>query len=370
MFKIKAKSGKARLGELKTNHGILKTPFFMPVATKAAPKYFCSQDLKETGTQCFISNGFILSLKPGIKVLESFKGLHKFMNWDGGIFTDNGGFQMMDPFFYLKADDEGVTFKSPFDGTKIKITPEKILKIMNTEGSDVAMAFDHISKAGADYETAKKNMEYTHLWNSRCKDIFEKKYKKSGQLLFGICQGGNFKDLRKESAEYIDSLNFDGIAIGGLAIGESKKTMFDMLKVQLDCLNKDKPVYFMGLGTPEDILECISMGVDIFDSAYPTHVARHNTIFTRDGILKMNSPVHMEDKDPIDKDCDCFTCKNYTKAYVNHLMRVKEPLGMRLVSIHNIRFIQKMLEGVHSAIEKDEFESFKTEFLERYHAKK
>ena len=366
MFKIEAKSGKARIGKFMTNHGELETPFFMPVATKAAPKYFCAQDLKETGTQCFISNGFILSLKPGLEVMKKVGGLHKFMNWDGGIFTDNGGFQMMDEYFYIKGDKSGVWFKSPFDGRKIHITPEKILHIMNTEGSDVAMAFDHITKAKAPREEALRNMELTHIWQKECKEIFEKKYRKSGQLLFGIAQGGNFKDLRKQSAEFINSLDFDGIAIGGLAIGEGRKTMIELTKVQMKVFSKEKPIYFMGLGTPEDILECIGLGVDIFDSAYPTHVARHNTIFTRDGYIKMNSPIYMEDLNPIEKDCDCFTCKTYTRAYVNHLMRAKESLGMRLVSIHNVRFIQRMIEDAKVAIREDRFEKFKNDFLKRY----
>lgn len=368
MFTIKSKSGKARTGILKTNHGKLETPFFMPVATKAAPKYFCSQDLEQTGTCCFITNGFILSLKPGLAVLKKAGGIHKFMNWDKGIFTDNGGFQMMDDFFYIKADRKGVWFKSPFDGTKIHITPEKILKIMNEEGSDVAMALDHITKAGADFEAAKKNMDITHAWQKECRELFEKRYRKTGQLLFGIAQGGNFKSLRKASAKYINCLDFDGIAIGGLAIGEGPRTMFEMASIQMNEFNEEKPVYFMGLGTPEHILECVDMGIDIFDSAYPTHVARHNTIFTRNGKIKMNSPTFMKDFRPIDKDCDCFACRNYSRAYINHLMRVKEPLGMRLVSIHNVRFIQRMLEDARAAIRKNRFKTFKNTFLRKYNS--
>jgi queuine tRNA-ribosyltransferase len=369
MFKIEAKSGKARIGKFKTNHVELETPFFMPVATKAAPKYLCAKDLKEMGTQCFISNGFILSLKPGIDKIKKAGGLHKFMNWEGGIFTDNGGFQMMDPFFYIKADKKGVTFKSPFSGVKQHVTPEKILNIMNTEGSDVAMAFDHITKAGADREEAKQNMEYTHLWQRQCKEIFEDKYRKTGQLIFGIAQGGNFEDLREESAKYVNSLDFDGIAIGGLAIGEGHDTMMKMVRAQMPHFDENKPIYFMGLGSPDDILECISEGIDIFDSAYPTHVARHNRIFTRQGNIKMNSPKYSEDYGPIDDHCDCFTCKNYTRAYVNHLMRCEEPLGMRLVSLHNIRFIQQLIEDAKVAIREDRFEEFKKEFLENYRKK-
>lgn len=364
-IKNKDKNSKARIGVLKTKHGLLETPFFMPVATKAAAKYISSDDLKELGTQCFISNGFILSLRPGLDVLEKFNGIHKFMNWNGGIFTDNGGFQMMDESFYISADYNGVWFRNPFSGNKEHITPEKILEIMNKEGSDVAMALDHITEAGADKEIAQKNMELTHHWQKECKDIFETKYRQTEQLLFGIAQGGNFKELREESAKYINSLDFDGIAIGGLAIGEGSETMMSMIDASRPFFNEDKPVYFMGLGSPDDILDCIEKGIDIFDSAYPTIVARRNTIFTRNGKIKMISGKYKYDNEPIDSWCDSETSK-FSKSYVRHLMSMKEPLGMRLVSMHNIRFIHKMIEEAKEHIKVGDFKEWKDDFIKRY----
>ena len=368
MFKLKYKdkSSQARVGVLKTNHGKLETPYFMPVATKAAAKYISSSDLKELGTQCFISNGFILSLRPGLEVIEHFDGIHNFMNWKGAVFTDNGGFQMMDDSFYISADKKGVWFKNPFSGTKEHITPEKILDIMYRERSDVAMGFDHITPAGAKKTLTKKNMEYTHLWQKQCKEIHDEKYRKSGQLLFGIAQGGNFKDLRKESAEFVNSLNFDGIAIGGLAIGEGPETMMEMVDHSRPFFDEDKPIYFMGLGSPDDILECVERGIDIFDSAYPTYVARHNTIFTRSGKIKMTAGKHKHDSGPIDKGCDCYACKNYSRAYLRHLMVMKEPLGMRLVSLHNVRFIHQLLEDAKTHIKKGDFKDFKDRFIKDY----
>jgi queuine tRNA-ribosyltransferase len=371
MFTVKKqdKLSKARTGVLKTKHGKLKTPYFMPVATKAAAKYISSLDLKELGTQCFISNGFIVSLRPGLETIEKFGGIHGFMNWNGGIFTDNGGFQMMDDSFYISADKKGVWFKNPFSGSKEHVTPEKILHIMFTEGSDVAMAFDHITKAGAKKTEAKNNMELTHLWQQQCKEIHDEKYRKHGQLLFGIAQGGNFKDLRRESAEFVNSLDFDGIAIGGLAIGEGPEVMMDMVDASRPFFNEDKPVYFMGLGSPDDILDCVERGIDIFDSAYPTYVARHNTLFTRNGKIKMTAGKHKHDKGPIDPWCDCYACTHYSKGYIRHLMTMKEPLGMRLVSLHNIRFLHKMLEEARKHIEKGTFKKWKDEFVKNYRGK-
>lgn len=366
-IKYKDKNSKARIGTLKTAHGKLETPFFMPVATKAAAKYISSKDLKELGTQCFISNGFILSMRPGLEVIEKFGGIHGFMNWKGGIFTDNGGFQMMDSSFYISADKRGVWFKNPFSGSKEHITPEKILEIMNREGSDVAMALDHITEAGADKKTARKNMEITHHWQKICKETSETKYRKSRQLLFGIAQGGNYKDLRKESARHINSLDFDGIAIGGLAIGEGRDMMLDMVDASTPWFNEEKPLYFMGLGSPDDILECIERGIDIFDSAYPTIVGRRSTIFTRDGKIKMTAGKHKHDFQPIDPWCDSHA-RDFSKAYVRHLMSMKEPLGMRLVSLHNIRFLHKMIETAKEHIKSGDFSEWKRKFLKRYHS--
>ena len=368
-LKYKDKNSKARVGTLKTKHGELETPYFMPVATKGAAKYISSSDLKDLGTQCFISNGFILSLRPGLDVIEKFGGIHKLMNWNGGIFTDNGGFQMMDPSFYVSANKKGVWFKSPFSGVKEFITPERILDIMDREGSDVAMALDHISIAGAERDVVIRNMELTHLWQKECKEIHDERYRKNGQLLFGIAQGGNFEDLRIESAKYVNSLDFDGLAIGGLAIGEGPETMLRMIDASMPHFSEEKPIYFMGLGSPDDILDCIERGVDIFDSAYPTHVARNGTIFTENGKIKMTSGKHKFDENPIEKNCDCYTCKNYTRGYIRHLMVMKEPLGMRLVSLHNIRFLHKMIEEAKEHIKHGNFKEWKDDFVEKYRRK-
>ncbi|MFC1691429.1 tRNA guanosine(34) transglycosylase Tgt [Nanoarchaeota archaeon] len=373
MYTVKAEDSTtdARIGILKTAHGKIETPNFKAVATKGAVKIITTDDLKEMGAQEIISNAFILYLKPGLDILEQHGGLHKFMDWDRSIFTDCGGFQVhsMENDFHLETTDKGLTFKSPFDGIKHTLTPEKIMEIEHKIGSDVAMALDHMPLAGCSKEEAITSLKHTHKWMEECKQIHDKNYSDK-QLLFGIAQGSIFPDLREKSIKFIDSLDFDGIAFGGLAIGEPKDKMFDMIKLSAANCSKEKPRYVMGLGSPQDILNAVSLGVDTFDSIFPTKNARHAQIFTHKGPINIDNAQFKEDVSQLDEDCDCKVCKKHTKSYLRHLFRTREPLGLRLASYHNLYFIQKMLADARKAISNAEFEEFKTEFLRNYESNK
>jgi len=349
MFKLTSTSGQARTGELKTAHGIISTPFFMPVATKGAIKFLDFEDLKKTGTQCIISNSWLLSERPGLELIKEAGGLHKFCNWDRGIFTDSGGFQTLDGFFKQKSTEEGILMKSPFDGKSYVLTPEMAMDIQMTLAPDVAMCLDDVPRHDDDQKTILEKTERTHRWALRCKTHHNKK----GQLLFGIAQGGNDPKLRKKSIEYISSLGFDGIALGGLAIGEPISTMHDMIEKSINFAPKEKPRYLMGVGSPEDILLCILMGVDCFDSTFPTQNGRHGTIFTWKGRLKITNKKYRNDLEPIDRKCKCIACKNYSRAYIHHQLRVGEAVGKRLATFHNIFFVQELVKWAAMQIRKD-----------------
>jgi len=361
MFNITAKDGKARTGILKIGKKEIKTPFFMPVSTKGAVKFADFEELKEIGTDCVISNSLLLYQRPGLEVIKKAGGLHKFYNWPKGIFTDSGGFQTLDEFFKKKSTDEGAYFKSPYDGTTELITPEKAMEIQMTLKCDVAMCLDDVPKHDDPTDIIKEKTRKTHLWAERCK-----KAHKGPQLLFGIAQGGMNKDIRKKSIEFISKLDFDGIALGGLAIGEPIVTMHEMIRASINHAPEDKPKYLMGVGSPNDLLECISMGVDIFDSTFPTQNARHSTLFTWRGKLKLDRKEYRTDQGPIDKDCDCRVCKNYSRAYIHHLLRVSEPTGKKLATYHNLFFMQKLIEKTRDSISEGKFDEFRTEFSRVY----
>lgn len=362
MFKILSESDKARSGKLKLRSSTINTPFFMPVGTKATVKNLSPEQLKSTKTECIISNSFVLSMRPGSKLVEEYGGIHKFMNWKGGIFTDSGGFQAGLPDFLVGINDKGIRFRNPYLGKEELLTPEAAVNIQKELKSDVAMVLDDMPKPNADFEIVKKSVERTHAWAKRCLDA--KTDKK--QLMFGISQGGIYKELRTFSAKTINSMDFDGLAIGGLAIGETKSQMYDALKATLPHYDKNRPRYMMGLGSPEDIVLAVEHGVDCFDSIFPTQNARRATLLTFNGPVHYKTAKYSKDFSPIEKDCDCYTCKNYTKAYVHHLLKTYENFGLTLATIHNIRFMQRLMEKIRLAIKEDEYSKFKKEFLKNY----
>jgi len=362
MFKINYESGDARTGKLKLRSCTVNTPFFMPVGTKASVKNLSPEQLESTGTECIIANSFILSLKPGAKVIEQHGGLHKFMKWKEGIFTDSGGFQAGSKEFLIDITNEGIKFQNPYEKKIQILTPEDAKKIQEELGSDVAMALDDMPNPTAPYEDVKKSVLRTHEWAKR----FIKARKDSKQLIFGISQGGVYNDLREFSAKTINSMDFDGLAIGGLAIGETKRQMHDALAATIVHYDKEKPRYMMGLGSPEDILLAVEKGVDCFDSIFPTQNARRSTLLTFKGSVNCKTAKYARDFSPIEEGCDCYACKNFTKAYVYHLLNTHENFGLTLATIHNVRFMQRMMEKIRTAIKEDDYGNFKKDFLKNY----
>jgi len=375
-FTITHQDGNARIGQLQTAHGIIETPFFMPAATKATGKIITTDDYKNLGkdttTKALIANALILSLRPGINIIAEAGGLHKFMNFPGVIFTDCGGFQMSRSIFDTKSK-KGIHFRNPYDNSKVILTPQKIMEIELTLGSDVAMMLDDMSGWGATKEEAILAMDNTHRWGEESLNHhrrLKQDHQHKNQLLFGIIQGNFYPDLREQSAKFINSLDFDGVAIGGVAIGEPKEEMYRAVDTALPHITKDKPRYVMGVGSPEELLELISRGIDCFDSVYPSQVARHHTLFTRDGKISIDRKEYAHDFTPIEPDCQCHTCQHYTKAYLQHLCKVKEPIVKRLKSIHNLYFIQQLMEKTKEAIKRTEFRRFKEEFLQQWNSKR
>jgi queuine tRNA-ribosyltransferase len=363
MFKIKSKDKNTRVGVLKTKTGEYETPFFMPVATKAAPKYLEPEEIKEMGGYAMISNAFLLYLKPGLEVIKKHKGIHNFMNWQGCSFTDSGGFQVLSlNNFKSSFSDKGLVFKSPYDGSKHLLNPESVMRIEQTIGADVAMCIDQMPLFGGTKEEIIEATNRTHLFAKECKKF----HKDKKQLLFGICQGGIFPDLRRQSAEFISSLNFDGVAIGGLAVGEPKDKMKEMVNIATEIIPKEKPRYLMGVGTPRELIEFIEMGVDIFDCVWPTRTARHGKIMTKKGYIEMEKSKYKLDLSSLDKSCNCKVCKNYTKSYLHHLLRTNEPLGAKLLSYHNVYFLINLTKEIREAIKKKEFQKLKKNYLKYY----
>ncbi len=348
MFKIITEDGNARIGKLKTRHGTIETPFFMPVATRAVGKYIGSEDYKKIGVDAIISNSLILSFNPSLEVIKKAGGIHKFMNFNKVIFTDCGGFQVSRDSFSSKQVEKGIYFKNPYDKSNHFITPKRSMEIQQTIKSDVAVSFDDMAPYGSNKKRFEKAVERTHNW---AKESL-KYHKDKKQLLFGISQGGFHKDLRKKSARDINSLDFDGVAIGGVAIGEPKNEMYLAVKSALPHISKNKPRYVMGVGSPQDIVEMISLGIDCFDSIFPARGARHGTIFTSKGKIALNKGKYKLDLSPLDKECCCYTCKNYSKSYLRHLSKINEPEGMRLKTHHNIHFMMNLIKDIKKAIKK------------------
>ncbi len=359
----RCKQSGARLGRLYTPHGIIETPIFMPVGTQATVKTMTPEELKEINSQIILSNTYHLYLRPGHKLIEKAGGLHKFMNWDKPILTDSGGFQVFSLGPLRKISEEGVEFRSHIDGSKHFISPEKAIEIQNSLGADIIMAFDECAPYPADHDYVKNSLERTTRWAERCKDTHKNT---ENQALFGIIQGGMYEDLRRQSAEEIIALNFPGYSIGGLSVGEPKELMYEVLDYTVPLMPNDKPRYLMGVGSPDDLLEGVIRGIDMFDCVLPTRIGRNGTAMTSQGRVVIKNAVHTESFEPLDPECSCYTCKNYTRAYLRHLFKTNEILGLRLLTYHNLYFLLRLMEETRQAIREDRLLDYKNEFFQKY----
>ena len=352
----------ARYGILHTPHGDVEVPMFMPVGTLATVKTMSPEELHECGSGVILANTYHLSQRPGEDIVAQAGGLHKFMNWDGPILTDSGGFQVFSLAENRKISEEGVYFKSHLNGDRLFFSPERAIEIEEKLGADIIMSFDECVHYPAEYQYMKNSVERTLRWAKRGKDA----HKREDQALFGIVQGGEFADLRKYCAEELVKMDFPGYSIGGTSIGEPKDIMFKMIRDTVPYLPKDKPRYLMGVGSVDAILEGVSQGVDMFDCVLPTRIARHGALMTSKGRVNIRDAKYKMDFSPLDSECDCYCCKNYTKAYLRHLYVCDESFGKRLLSIHNVRFLIHMMEEARKAIKEDRFFEFKEEFLNKF----
>ena len=354
----------ARRGSVHTPHGDIQTPVFMPVGTQATVKSMTPEELKEeVGAQIILSNTYHLYLRPGDELVKEAGGLHNFMRWDRPILTDCGGFQVFSLSDLRKITEEGVEFKSHLDGSKHLFTPEKVMKIQENLGADIIMSFDECVEYPASYEYTKQSMERTTRWAKRCKEAHKNIEEQS---LFGIIQGGFYEDLRKQSAEDLIALDFPGYAIGGISVGEPKEEFLKMLYYTAPLMPENKPRYLMGVGTPDYLIEAALAGIDMCDCVLPTRIARNGTAMTWNGKVVVRNATYERDFTPLDPECDCYTCKNYTRAYIRHLVKTQEILGTRLLSIHNLRFLTKLMERVRIEIENDHLSEFRDEFYKKY----
>jgi queuine tRNA-ribosyltransferase len=353
--------GRARAGVVHTPHGDIETPVFMPVGTQATVKGVPPRDLLDLGSQIILSNTYHLYLRPGDDLVARRGGLHHFMNWPKPILTDSGGFQVFSLSEMRKIDDEGVTFKSHLDGSMHRFTPEKSIKIQENLGADIIMCFDECATPN-DREYSEIAMNRTHAWARRSRET----HTRVDQALFGIVQGGIFRDLREQSARVITELDFPGNAIGGLAVGETKTDMFNVLGWMDDALPAHKPRYLMGVGEPTDLIRATAHGVDMADCVLPTRLARHGAAFTHDGRINMRNKTFAEDERPIDSACTCYTCTTFTRAYIRHLLHVGEMLGLYLMSLHNLHFLLQLMREVRQAIIAQNFTEFARAWLARY----
>lgn len=353
----------ARRGVIHTPHGDIQTPVFMPVGTQATVKSMTPEELKEVNAQIILSNTYHLFLRPGHELVKEAGGLHNFMHWDRPILTDSGGFQVFSLGKLRKITEEGVEFQSHLDGSKKFLSPEKAMEVENALGSDIMMAFDECCPYPSTYEYTKKSMERTTRWAKRCKEAHTRP---EAQGLFGIIQGGFYEDLRKKSAEDLIELDFPGYAIGGISVGEPKEEFIKILQYTAPLMPKDKPRYLMGVGTPDYLIEAAIAGIDMCDCVLPTRIARHGTALTSHGKIVVRNATYEHDFTPLDPECDCYACKNYTRAYIRHLIKANEILGIRLLSIHNIKFLTNLMDKVRIEIENDNLGSFRDEFYRKY----
>ena len=354
------KQSGARTGILHTPHGDVETPMFMPVGTQATVKFVSPEELKDLGSGVVLANTYHLWLRPGEDIVDQAGGVQKFMNYKGPMLTDSGGFQVFSLADQRKITEDGVTFKNTLNGDTLFLSPEKSIQIQNKIGADIIMSFDECIPYPATREYVEKSTERTLRWALRGKQAHTRPEE---QALFGIVQGGDYEDLRKYCAEKLIEMDFPGYAIGGTSVGEDKETMYRMVKWASDALPFDKPRYLMGVGAVNDLLEAVSRNVDMCDCVLPTRIARHGTLMTSEGRISIRRAIYKNDFTPLDPECDCYTCRNYTKAYLNHLQRTNEGFGTRLMSIHNLRFLVKLMEDARKAIKEDRFNDFKEETL-------
>lgn len=357
---------KARRGTLSTPHGTLETPVFMPVGTQATVKAMKPEtviELGREGASIILSNTYHLYLRPGHEIIREAGGLHRFMNWDGAILTDSGGFQVFSLGDLRKITEEGVAFRSHIDGSSHMFTPEKSIEVQNALGSDIMMAFDECAPYPADRDYVKRSLERTTRWLKRCKDYHQDVERQS---LFGIMQGGVYPDLRRQSAQEIVDLDLPGYAIGGLSVGEPKELMYEVLDSCVEHLPIDKARYLMGVGSPDCLFEGVERGIDMFDCVLPTRIARNGTAFTAGGRVAIKNAKYERDFTPLDHDCDCYTCRNYSRAYLRHLFKSNEILSSMLLTEHNLHFLVRTMENIRQAIEEDRFLEYKKEFYEQY----
>ncbi|MBF4693771.1 tRNA guanosine(34) transglycosylase Tgt [Fusibacter ferrireducens] len=354
----------ARLGRLHTPHGVIDTPIFMPVGTQATVKAMAPEELKDMNAQIILSNTYHLYLRPGHDLVREAGGLHKFMNWDRPILTDSGGFQVFSLGDLRKITEEGVQFQSHIDGSRHFLTPEKVMEIETALGADIIMAFDECAPFPAEWEYVKKSLERTTRWAVRCKAAHTNT---ENQALFGIVQGGMYRDLREQSARELVALDFPGYSIGGLSVGEPKELMYEVLDYTTPLLPKDKPRYLMGVGSPDALIEGSIRGIDMFDCVLPTRIARNGLAMTSQGKVVIKNAKYTRDFTPLDPECDCYACKNYTRAYIRHLYKADEILSSRLLSTHNLHFLLNLMKNVREAIMEDRLGDFRDEFFARYY---
>jgi len=352
----------ARVGVLHTPHGAVPTPVFCPVGTQATVKTLTPRDLEEVGASLVVANTYHLHLRPGADVVAELGGLHSFMSWDGPILTDSGGFQVFSMGHLREIDDGGVTFRSHIDGSEHRLTPEKSIAVQEQLGADIIVALDVCPPYPSDHDHNVLALERTHQWAARCLEA----HARDDQMMLGVVQGGTFADLRAESAQYLVSLDFPGYAIGGLSVGEPKALMHGMLDVTIPLLPEDKPRHLLGVGSPEDLFEGVARGIDIFDCALPTRVARNGTFFTREGRLNIRNARHKDDPAPVMEECSCYCCRNFSRAYLRHLVIGKEILGLHLATLHNLHFMLRLMREIRDAVKQGRFADLKGEFLGGY----
>ncbi|HHW08109.1 MAG TPA: tRNA guanosine(34) transglycosylase Tgt [Clostridia bacterium] len=357
-----SKESAARLGKLHLTHGIVETPVFMPVGTQATVKTMTPEELDQVGAEIILSNTYHLYLRPGHDLVAEAGGLHSFMNWHKPILTDSGGFQIFSLADLRKISEEGVMFSSHLDGSRHFISPERSMEIQMALGSDIAMAFDICSPYPHEYEAAKKDLEVTLRWAKRCQAY----HHREEQALFGIVQGGVYADLRRRSIEELETMDFPGYGIGGLSVGEPKELMYEMLEVVVPLMPKHKPRYLMGVGSPDCLVEGVLRGVDMFDCVLPTRIARNGTVWTSEGKVTVRNAAYARDFGPLDPACDCYTCRNYSRAYIRHLFKAEEILGLRLTTIHNLAYLMRLMHRIREAVKEERLRELVKEIRELY----
>ena len=388
MFELLGKdaSSKARRGRLTTGHGVIETPAFMPVGTQGSVKAVSPQELHELEAQIILGNTYHLFVRPGLEVIRHFGGLHRFMNWDGPILTDSGGYQIFSLAKLRKITEEGVAFQNHLDGTPTFISPEIAMEIQAALGSDIAMVLDECPPWPCEYDYAARSLEMTHRWAERCKEISETGFRKperkdertrsklsaiqnpQSQMVFGIVQGGTFEDLRRSSAQALAAMDFDGYAIGGVSVGEPEAEMMQAVEWSEPHLPENKPRYAMGLGTPPQLIELIARGMDMFDCVLPTRLARNGTAFTAGGTLNLKNAEFAMQKEPIGEGCICLACRDFTRGYIRHLVKAEEILGLRLITVHNLHFYLDLMTRARRAIEEGTFADLRAQFVSNYKA--